>query len=154
MNARPLLALVLAGGLALAGCSTDAPRDQAGQVTASATADAFSLRVGDCTPSLTTGNVTELQLVPCDQEHAWEAFASKTLPEGDYPGDSDVSSAAEEFCVDAFKPFVGIAQSESTLDVNYLGPTKDSWANGDREVICLAGLDAGGLKGTLKDSKK
>lgn len=144
----------LVAGLAFTGCSSDAPRNSAGQVTAAASVDAFQVTLGDCTGPMKEGNILSLQVLPCDQAHYFEAYARTELPDGDYPGEQVAQDKADTFCTAEFKTFVGVAAKDSSMGTFYMYPVKESWATGDREVLCFAGLDKGGIKGSLKGSKK
>ncbi len=139
-------ALALAGVsvcISLAGCTqlttpppSPTPTDSPGGPVA---ADPFSLRVGDCIDDdLAAGEVLEVPVVDCDQEHAAEAYHSERLPEGDYPGLDWVKEKAVEICLERFEPFAGIDYDASRrLDVAWYYPTDGSWSEGDREVLCL-----------------
>jgi len=139
----------------LTGCSTDAPRNSAGQVTAAATTDAFSIKVGDCVGKLDGDSAQKLPLTPCDQAHFWEAYASSKLDGTDFPGTSQVNDLSDKACGSAFKGFVGIAIDDSKYEVTYLSPTKESWTQAqDREVVCLVGSSSGNITGSLKGKAK
>ncbi|HEY3546304.1 MAG TPA: septum formation family protein [Propionicimonas sp.] len=139
----------------LTGCSTDAPRDSAGQVTAAATTDAFSIKVGDCVGKLDGDSAQKLPLMPCDQAHFWEAYASSKLDGTDFPGNSQVNDLSDKACGAAFTGFVGIAVDDSKYEVTYLAPTKESWTQAqDREVVCLVGSSSGNVTGSLKGKAK
>ncbi len=140
--------------LLLAGCTADTPRNSAGQVTAAATADVFAVRVGDCLGDVGTGTVDELKLVPCSEEHSWEAYASSSIEAERYPGTTEVQAQAEDACDKAFTEFVGVDVRESRYTFTYLHPTAESWAQDDREVVCLAGKDRGAITGSLKGTGK
>ena len=47
-----------------------------------------------------------------------------------------------------------MATKDSGYDMFYLYPVEQSWAAGDREVVCLAGSDKGKLTGSLKGVEK
>jgi hypothetical protein len=144
------MALVL-----LAGCSTDAPRDSVGQVTAAATTDAFSIKVGDCVGKLGGDSAQELPLTPCGQAHFWEAYASINLDGTDFPGTSQVNDLSDKACSAAYEGFMGIALGDSKYEVTYLTPTKESWTQAqDREVVCLVGNSNGNITGSLKGKAK
>ena len=137
------------------GCSTDAPRNSAGQITAAATTDAFSIKVGDCVGKLDGDSAEEVALTPCDQPHFWEAYASSTLDGADFPGTSQVNDLSEKACSAAYEGFVGIARDDSKYEGTYLTPTKESWTQAqDREVVCLVGTSSGNLTGSLKGAAK
>lgn len=141
----------LVTGLLLAGCGAPGARNSSGQVTAAATADAFSIAVGDCTGPIPNGSVERLALIPCAEPHAWEAFARTELDGTEYPGARQIQDAADEFCGVEFKAFVGVSLSKSLYQATYLQPTKQTWEDaGDREVLCLVGLASGGIEGSLR----
>ncbi len=154
MGSRLLLCCAAAAGLVLTGC-TGAVRDPSGQVTASSSVDAFSIKVGDCTGDLGQDQVSAAVLIPCDQPHYWEAYASSQLTGDDYPGVTQVTETADKACTSAFKAFVGVNTDKSDYAYTYFYPTEQTWTSaGDREVLCFVGLEAGGVTGTLKNAKK
>ncbi len=147
--------LLALAALGLAGCSTGEPRNSAGQVTASAPVDAFSLQVGDCTGPLTSGTVGAVALLPCGQPHAWEVFAATELQGDDFPGAGKVQDLAEEFCNDQFNAFIGRSVSKSEYHLTVLQPTKQTWNDaGDRQVTCLAGDGEGKVEGSLRNAER
>lgn len=136
--------------LGLAGCAEAGPRDPSGQVTSSTPADAFSLQVGDCTGSVTSGTVGAVTLIPCAQPHAWEVFAVTELPGEEFPGAGKVQDLAEEFCNHQFKAFIGLSVGKSKHHLTVLQPTKQTWNDaGDRQVTCLAGDSDNPIEGSL-----
>lgn len=140
---------LVATALVLAGCAP-AVRDGGGQVTAPTTTDSYSVRVGDCLGALPSDTTERLSLLPCDQAHAWEAFATATLEGDDFPGNAGVRNEAEEACTTAFATFVGLPSKKSELELTMLTPTSQTWTQaGDREVVCLVGDPDGGVTGTL-----
>lgn len=156
MSARfVVVGLVLATTAVLTvGCGTTV-RSPAGQVTASATADPFQVKLGDCTGDLGTGSVNTITFVPCNQEHYWEAYASVEMTEPTYPGDSVAGEEADQLCGDRFIDWVGKSKDDSQYDYTYLYPTQDTWTQAhDREIVCLAGSEEGGVIGSLKGVKR
>ncbi len=161
-----LVATAAATVLALSACSqvedlvgsTDEPaRDETGQVTESAAAaDVFSIKVGDCIGSFGDGEeVEEIPVVPCDEPHDQEVYARYEVPEADeYPGLETVQSMGDEQCAAEFATFVGLDYDESELYLSYLTPTEDSWAQGDREILCVIYEDGAQTTGTLKDAQR
>ncbi len=147
-------AAVLACGVTLVGCAGGVPRNTAGQVTAPASIDAFQITVGDCTGPMKEGDVSSLQVVPCEQAHNFEAYAVTNLAGSSFPGETEVTKQADKFCSAEFRTFVGLATKDSKFDMFFLYPTESSWAGGDREVLCLAGSTKGGVKGSLKGLAK
>mgnify|MGYP001764704712 CR=1 FL=1 len=147
------LAAGLAAGL-FAGCTADGPRNSAGQVTAPAAVDSYSIVVGDCVAKLETDSTRLLQLLPCTAEHQWEAFHAGTLEGEDFPGAGGVQSQAEALCTEAVEPFLGLSAKKSKYELRFLTPSKESWAQSDRAVVCLIGAPSGGITGTLKGAAK
>ncbi|MCA0295461.1 MAG: septum formation family protein [Actinobacteria bacterium] len=146
--------MALAMALALAGCA-GGPRDGSGQVTAPATTDSYSVRVGDCLDKLPSESADALPLLPCSSPHYWEAFATSTLTASDFPGNPAVKEQAQQACDAEFEPFIGLAAKKSKLDLTMLTPTRETWTQaGDREVVCLVGSSTGNITGTLKGAAK
>ncbi len=113
-----------------------------------------SITVGECVGSMTEGVVIQVEKVPCNKPHDWEAFADKTLADTEeFPGTEKLDEETERFCSEEFATFVGIDLAESKLEVQYLIPTKLSWDVGDRKIVCMAGAEDLQVSGTLKGSK-
>lgn len=112
------------------------------------------MKVGQCADVMKGASVSDIPIVGCDKAHAWEAYAVKSIQGDAYPGEQTIQSQTEKFCADEFATFVGVAYDDSELDINYLYPTTKSWALGDRELLCLVGVEAGGVTGSLKGAKK
>jgi hypothetical protein len=159
LRTRRLMVPVAVGLLALtlSACSatgTAPVRDDQGQITeANEAADVFAVTVGDCTNDgdTTTGEVSTVATVPCEEPHDNEAYLAADLPDGDFPGDDAVATAADEVCAAGFDAFVGLAYDSSRLDFYPMSPTEGSWGAGDQEVVCFV-FDSTGekLTGTAK----
>jgi len=153
---------IAVAGLLLSGCSLltqlthTTQRDASGTPTAAnPDADVFSIKVGDCLNDATaSGTVTTAPIVPCSKPHDSEAFKSIKMTDGDFPGEDAVKAQADQGCGDAFPDFVGIPFNDSKLDISYYYPTTDSWANGDREILCTVYDDGVKTTGTLKGAKR
>ncbi|TDT38122.1 putative regulator of septum formation [Streptomyces sp. BK208] len=104
---------------------------------------AYSLREGQCftTPGGSLQGVTyDVDQVPCDEAHDGEVFASFDLPDGRYPGDGEITRAADDRCYalqDAYAMDRWALPAD--VDVYYLTPTAASWRTGDRGITCLFG---------------
>lgn len=139
----------------LSGCSADGTRNASGEVTASASSDPFGVKVGDCTGALGTGAVSHITLVPCEQPHFWEAFAATELTDATYPGVSAVTEKASGFCTTGFRSWAGISTDKTKYAMTYFYPTEETWNKAqDRQILCFAGSDSGGITGSLKGVKK
>lgn len=153
---------IVAAGLLLSGCSLinqithTTQRDASGTPTsANDNADVFSIKVGDCLNDATSSaTVTTAPIVPCSQPHDSEAYKSIVMKNGGYPGADAVKAQADQGCAEAFPAFVGISYDDSKLSVSYYYPTSDSWANGDREILCTIYDDGVKTTGTLKGAAR
>ena len=140
---------VLLAGIALSGCSLlntfvgDTPE---GEV------DAFSIKVGDCLNDATISEeVTTVPFVECSEPHDSEVFA-RTDTTGDvFPGNDTLETALATFCRgDVFTQFIGVAYADSMYDTSGYFPSSDSWANGDRELLCTVWDPNAQVTGTLQ----
>lgn len=160
-TAGALAALVLVASLTLSGCGAisgffgGAVRDdETGEISEGGEIDVFSIAVGDCLASAPDGEVQSVQVVPCSDEHEGEVFHDFELPDGDFPGDEAIETAAYEGCDPAFEEFVGLTYDESTLDYSYYAPTTESWAEGDRLISCIISDPAGTVTGSLSGAAR
>ena len=114
------------------------------------------MRVGQCIllpedKSATTA--TTLEKTSCTREHDAEVFAVASALDGDFPGAEALNRQAETDCISAFDAYVGSDYLTSTLDATWMIPTKDSWAQNDRSIVCLARpLDHSKLTSSVKES--
>jgi hypothetical protein len=90
----------------------------------------------------------------CSEPHDSEAYASIMIDDGDFPGDQTVTDQAVADCTTEFNSFVGVDYQDSELDFAYYYPTEESWANGDREILCLIVDPAGKATGTLEGAAR
>ncbi|MDR6868288.1 hypothetical protein J2Y69_002902 [Microbacterium resistens] len=159
-GAAAILAVGLSGCSAiqgiLGGGSNDAPRDdKSGEVTESAKIDIFSLKLGDCL--MATGTATQISdanVVPCEQPHDQEVYYEFKLEEGAYD-EATVNTAAEQCYGQPFTDFIGVPFDSSSLEAYYLSPTKETWEQlNDRLIQCLIADPAGQTTGTLKASAR
>lgn len=142
----PLSALLMAFGLLIAaGAPVQAAQDEPSHdKTAALVQDADvpveDLEVGDCflDPGSTEAAFEAVRVVPCSMLHDNEVFHRFDLPDGNFPAGEQLETMAHNGCVDAFEGYVGEAYDESPFEIETLTPTEESWAAGDREVICTA----------------
>ena len=137
---RIRLIAFLALPLTLLACSGDDDlRDADGTVINPGVASVFELVPGDCLnpePGV-TGEIDDMPLVPCDQEHTQEVFALVTAEEEDYPGASEVAIIADRRCLDALQSELGLSLADGVF-FSYLLPTFDGWnTQGDRQIVCV-----------------
>jgi hypothetical protein len=160
---RPLMIVVLALALVLAACSGDAEPVQMPSTAASPTAQtrsAFELEPGNClnAPAGLSGSLREVELVDCQTTHQIEVFAVLDYDAGDtdpYPGDRVLTRFAGNECRgERFREYVGIPKADSELFVLWATPARDTWAQGDREIVCLLHLGEERLSGSMRGSRR
>ena len=114
------------------------------------------MRVGQCI-LLPEGSeettATTLETTGCTREHDAEVFHIDSMPDGDFPGAVELNKQAESVCIATFGDYVGSDYLTSTLDATWMIPTKESWAQKDRSIVCLARpLDHSKLTSSVKES--
>ena len=110
----------------------------AGALAAGCAAGVLTLETGTCFDDPESfEEVTDVPVVDCSEPHDNEVIGSFDLPDGEYPGDSAVTSLAEGGCLERFEPYIGIDFPTSVYDLGWFTPSTDSWDVGDREVICF-----------------
>ncbi len=86
------------------------------------------------------------------EPHDNEVFAVFDYTETDtFPGSDAMNAAATDLCIAQFQDYVGVAYTDSPLEVFPITPTEASWESGDREVICsLYNSDFSKLTGSMR----
>lgn len=74
--------------------------------------------------------------IPCEEEHQYEVFAKHEVG-GEFPGETRLMELADEICAEAFEPYVGETLEESALDYGFTHPSRATWRQGDRTVVCI-----------------
>lgn len=106
--------------------------------------DYADLNAGDCvlSPETTPSGDGELTVgmidrVMCKDEHWGQVYYVKTLADGKYPGDAEVSSMADEACFsdDAVNAILPSRLGEAWMAFEY--PTRESWMRSDHNVVCF-----------------
>jgi hypothetical protein len=96
------------------------------------------LRVGDCIESPPDGSPPSVERVGCNSPHKGEVYGVLALPESDeYPGDGAVH-AFQENCSAEFTRYATNAPAGPTFDRSVITPTQETWAKGDRSLVCIA----------------
>lgn len=99
----------------------------------------FELSVGDCfdDTDLAAEEVSDVPVVECSEPHDNEIYHAFDLADGDYPGEEEVETKADDGCLAAFDAFVGTPYLDSQLEYFAIYPTEQSWTEvDDREVLC------------------
>lgn len=147
----PVVAVVL-----VIGYLTTARRGDDGAVTGGGTLGVDSLRVGDCFNSGVETEISDVDAVPCDEPHAYEAYAVADYEATAYPAsDAAFEEAFFEVCIPPFESYVGIPLADSELWVAAIMPTEESWNAGDRGFICYLYEEGSSmLRGSLRGSNR
>lgn len=118
----------------------------------------FRLQENDCfIPSGDVGaydlnSNSEVELVSCEETYNGLFFGRERLdfPIGDaYPGDDAISEETRSLCGELFASSFG-APSEG-FNYRYWRPNEQSWAGGDRNILCAV-LDDESLEGVFSPS--
>jgi hypothetical protein len=105
---------------------------------------AADLKVGVCISDAlsTLGDVTTFDEAQCDESHDGEVYTLIKLPGADgakYPGTDFVTGKGQRGCRARLRrQATAKAFRDSQLGYKFVYPTKLSWADGDREITCLA----------------
>ena len=94
------------------------------------------VRLGDCTAEIPEGVTLTVRVLPCNQPHEGEVYATFELSGDDYPGATEIERFALGGCqreaVAALPP-----DDETLYDLVYLAPSEQTWKRGDRTVSCV-----------------
>lgn len=100
------------------------------------------LEVGDClaNATATTLRVTTFDGIDCDKAHDGEVFTIIELKDtAKYPGTKFVSGKGQRGCRARLRrQATRKAYRDRQLGYKFVYPTAQSWAQGDREVTCVA----------------
>lgn len=109
---------------------------------------------GPCYDLVTeNGFLTGWNEVSCSGSRQVEVTFGAVFNDGPFPGDEYLATEAADTCSGAFESYVGVSAEESRYEMNWLVPTEETWAEGNREGICLVvSADGTALTGTIKDS--
>lgn len=144
----PAAALLVLGGCGLGG--------EAGTPTA---------EVGDCLNisdleeqlgGADSGEIMEIPTVDCGEEHDAEVLVAYELADGPLPSQQVIDGVVETQCLPRFESYLGVPYADSQrFDLFTLYPTADSWAGGDREVLCLVHtMDGSTVTGTFEGAER
>jgi putative regulator of septum formation len=72
---------------------------------------------------------------------------------GRWRGEAALNRVGDSTCEGMFRRYVGVDLDSSSHGYSWFGPTKDSWAQGDRLVVCMASDGGSPMTGSVKGSK-
>lgn len=151
------IAVALATGLTLSGCSVIG--DLFNSVTGGGEeGNVFDLKNGDCfqePDSDAQDMVSSVDIVKCSVEHDNEAFAVMNMAATDFPGDEAIVDEGIDFCIPEFLDFIETDMDyDGSIDFGFFNPSPETWAEGDREILCYAYDTEGPVTGSLKGAGK
>ena len=128
---RPTIALGAAAimGLALSACSS-MPFNNRTQST--------ELAVGQCLLVPLNSQVNSVATTECTEAHTGEVYSVTTLKNDTMPSRDEMDELVHNTCYETFEAYVGTSPEETTLDYTAMSPTKQTWAKGDRDIVCIA----------------
>ena len=145
------LIAVAAAALVLAGCTAAAPPSSTPAPSEEGVdTDAFTIVVGDCLNDTGAEEVDTVPKIECEKPHQSEVYASVQIPDGDFPDEATITAQANADCVTEFATYVGIEAGDSKYSIGYYFPTEESWAEGDREILCYLFDEAGPITGSVE----
>ncbi len=157
-----LLVVVVFGVLAILAAADDDDETASESTSASVdreSVDAFSLEIGDCIldplDGEDEGEVLDVEAVDCAELHDREVYALIDHPAGDdaeFVGDDEIVEFSGMSCEEEFEDFIGVPYAESEFFLTFLHPTDASWADGDREVVCLVYDPDEAVTGSLRNA--
>jgi putative regulator of septum formation len=111
---------------------------------------ATDLAVGDCITDIPNGALVKaMPKTDCSTPHAGEVYAVLTMPDGEYPGESTINDWQNK-CPAELQSYSSDALTDDSIGVFVLYPTAETWAQGDREIVCMATTEdkrTGSIKG-------
>jgi Septum formation len=143
LTSKPLLIAlgVVAGVVVLVVLLATGGDDETAPQTSGAVA-AHDLRVGTCITDATStkGDVRTFDAVECDTPHDGEVYTIFPVKGAKrYPGVTDILAAGQRGCRARLRrQATAKAFRDRRLGFKFVYPTKQSWAQGDHDVTCVA----------------
>jgi hypothetical protein len=112
--------------------------------SAKGTLSAADLKVGDCIRDANsrTGDVTTFDAVKCDKPHDGEVYTLIVLkggPKAKVPTEAFINGKGQRGCRARLRrQATSKAFRDRQLGFKFVYPTPASWAEGDREITCVA----------------
>jgi hypothetical protein len=112
-----------------------------GQITKNGHLSVFSLRTGDCfqnpTGSQHTLELTQVTAVPCTSLHNAQVMAELPVRGSAYPGRAAFRAQAVPGCTARVAAVVDRSKVTATMQLTYIYPQPQSWADGHKTISCL-----------------
>ncbi len=126
------------------GDSAKTEEKQPARESAEGTISAADLKVGDCITDANsrTGDVTTFDGVACDEPHDGEVYTLIRLEGGKNakpPSEAFINGKGQRGCRARLRrQATAKAFRDSQLGFKFVYPTPASWADGDRDITCVA----------------
>ncbi|MEV7227034.1 septum formation family protein [Polymorphospora sp. NPDC051019] len=103
---------------------------------------------GDCIEQVDENRTVDPPPVKCGEPHQGEVFAVFDMSGSAYPGDEAVWEYATKGCDERLPGYAPSADPDAEYMIYF--PTAESWADGDRWVVCVA-FDETPRTGSIRD---
>jgi hypothetical protein len=128
----PALVIVLAVGY-----FASARRGSSGELENAGTLSVGDLHVGDCFDVGDEEEISDVDGRPCTEAHEFQVFHVQDHQTGAFPSDAELEGIFSSICASPFESFVGEPYASSVLYGSMITPSESSWADGDREYVCV-----------------
>jgi hypothetical protein len=131
-------ASTISAASASASASTEPSAEESAEADPGEEVSVFDIEAGDCF-SADGDEIQSVLVVDCEQPHVYEAyhlFDHDAGPDEAYPGDDAMTDFADTGCRPPFEEFVDHDYDTSIWYISWLTPSADTWAEGDREIVC------------------
>ncbi len=108
----------------------------------------FSLRTGECINSAPNGT-SGLHVLACGQPHDGEVFSTFRVADQHHPGAAALRQKANQGCASRLSGYMN-PQLLTMLNESYFYPSSDTWAAGERTVVCTVCSPAGKVTGSVR----
>lgn len=115
---------------------------------------ATNLEVGQCILVPINSQVNSVATTDCTEEHTGEVYSISPV-DGEYlPSRDELEELVDDACYSTFEAYVGSSPEDTSLDYTAMSPTADTWAKGDRTIVCIAvPTETDTLSRSVKDSR-
>lgn len=116
--------------------------------------DIDEMRVGDCF-NVPGGDLLDedpfVYRIACTEVHDAEVTSSTTMSGARFPGEDELKKSVPQDCWKAQDAYAMDTWAlPSYAEMFYFSPTRASWSDGDRRVLCVIGTAAQEHKGSLR----
>lgn len=115
---------------------------------------ATNLEVGQCILVPINSQVNSVATTDCTEEHTGEVYSISPIDGESLPSRDELEELVDDACYSTFEAYVGSSPEDTSLDYTAMSPTADTWAKGDRTIVCIAvPTETDTLSRSVKDSR-